>query len=350
VIASDDVLAPSPLPRFCCLALALVAIVGCEPPTTNTSPDARIQGDAGPLPLDSGPDVDGQDAEAAPDSSPGTDSGDAAQDVADALDAGDAGSADDDGGVTEMGAACELASGSSATRMATAACRAVRAFERGDFSAPFDLLLADVSARRFAIPELSAQWGRYRTALQQDPSVELRTYARVADAAAQVTAGDLQTLQGLDVYTGPALHCRDHALPSGYAELLTSKLAAGGYDTSHVLLSLMWMRDADCQNPTDGNFYETALTATAGLIDTDHQVTSDLEIEAAAFLAYLEEGARIPPGFASAVIANQQPSGVWSALERNGEPNGHTTGLALWYLHELLFPGRTTTMVNPDVR
>lgn len=335
------------LPRFCCLALALATIVGCERPTTNLSPDARTEEDAGPLPFDSGMESDGQDAIDAMDSSAGADSGDAAHDAAEAPDTG---GPMDDGGATEMGGACLLASGSSATPMAMAACSAVRAFERGDFASPFDLLLGDVSARRFQVPELSGLWGRYQTALQQDPSVELRTYARVADAAAQVTAGDLQALRGLDEYTGPALHCRDHALPSGYAESLANKLAAGGYDTSHVLLALMWIRDAGCQNPTDGDFYEAALTATAGLIDTDHQVTNDLEIEAATFLAYLGEGARIPTGFASAVIANQQPSGVWSELDPSGQPNGHTTGLALWYLHELLFPGRTGTMVNPDVR
>lgn len=339
--------APRSLPRLCCLTLALATIVGCESPSQNIDPDARIEEDAGPLPLDSGVESGGQDATDAVDSSSETDSGEPAHDAGDG---GDAGGPGDDGGAPELGAACELASGSSATRVAIAACLAVRAFQRGDFSSPFDLLLGDVSARRFQIPELSALWGQYQTALQQDPSVELRTYARVGDAAAQVSSADFQALQGLDVYTGPALHCRDHALPSGYADLLSNKLAAGGYDTSHVLLALMWIRDAGCENPTDPSFYETALAATAALIDDDHSVTNDLEIEAATFLAYLGEGARVPPEFASAVIANQQPSGTWSELDPDGQPNGHTTGLALWYLHELLLPGRATTMVNPDVR
>lgn len=246
--------------------------------------------------------------------------------------------------------ACGLAAADRDDALAVAACRAVEPFARGDFTMPVDLLLGDITARRFRVTALGNLWPAYQRALADEPTTQLRVYARLGDAAAQVTAMDLAALQDIDSYTGPALHCAQHALPGGYADQLAENAAAGRYRLTHVLMALIMLGDQGCQPPTDDAFYESVVADTAALIDTTHSFTSDLELEAAAFLAYVGEAQRIPVGFLEGVIASQSASGGWSALGVDGEVNGHTSGLALWYLHEILFPGSTHPMVTPDVR
>jgi len=246
--------------------------------------------------------------------------------------------------------ACLLAAAEPNNGPAVAACRAIEPFARGDFTEPFDLLAGDVSARRFRVAGLSGLWSLYQQALAQTPTAALRVYARVGDAAAQLTADELSTLTGFDAYTGPALHCREHPLPSDFGAVLADNVALGGYAATHALLALLWLGDRACPSPGGDTFLEATLTASAAVIDQDHSLTTDLEMEAAALLAYLGEAGRVPAGFVDGVVANQQDGGGWGPYAPTDPASGHTSALALWYLHELLFPGQRTPMVNPNVR
>jgi hypothetical protein len=245
--------------------------------------------------------------------------------------------------------ACALADAEPSNEIAAAACLALEPYLRGEFSLPFDLLLGDVTHRRFGVSALSHLWGEYLEILKAWPMVEWRSYGRVGDASMTMTAEELATLESVNAVTGPALHCLDHPLPERYPELLEDDLALGGYPATHVLMALFWLDDLGCESPTDEAFYEEAVATTEALIDDDHATTTDLEIESAAFLAYIGEGHRVPAGFLEGVLANQLPEGGWTDVPGGGA-DGHTTGLGLWYLHELLFPGRFTTMVTPCVR
>lgn len=232
--------------------------------------------------------------------------------------------------------------------IAAAACRAVRAFARNDFTETRDYLVADVVARRFGETALAGMWPMFAARLPTS-GPDIRIYARIGDAAVTTTSAEIEALEGVDLATGPALHCRSIPYPAEYAARLEADLALGGYETSHVLLALMWIRDQGCADPTPAGFYARALDATAALIDADHAVVTDLEIECATLLAYLGESSRIPTGFVEGVLAAQLPSGGWRAGP--GEPAlGHTSALALWLLEEVLHPGSGVTNVTPFPR
>jgi hypothetical protein len=250
--------------------------------------------------------------------------------------------------------ACEVADEHPDDPIAVAACLGYAPFVRGDFELPFDFLIGDVTARRFGVSALSHLWEGYVESLKVHALLGYRAFARVGNAAAFLTAEELALLESLNDVTVPALFCDRYDLPAGYIPLLEDTLAQGGYDATHVLLALFWIRELGCTSPVDEAFYEDVLTVVAEIIDDWHEYTSDMEIEAAVFLAYLGEEARIPEGFAEGLAANQRSDGSWSDIPEDdplGDPQrGHTTGLALWYLHEVLFPGRETTMVTRCVR
>jgi hypothetical protein len=112
-----------------------------------------------------------------------------------------------------------------------------------------------------------------------------------------------------------------------------------------VLLAIMWIEDNRCARPYSEDLRERVIADTAKLIRAGDGVTTDLELEAAAFLAYLGEGGRIPREFVDDVVAAQRPNGGWAIASPYPDTNGHTTGFALWFLHETLSPGRTERMV-----
>lgn len=243
--------------------------------------------------------------------------------------------------------ACALAASEPDNALAAATCRAIEAFVRGDFLDAPTLLIADVTARRFRVEALAPLWRAFEDARDAEAGGVMGVFARLGDADVTVTAAELSRLDGpVDAFTAPALHCREHPLPEeGYVEVLREHLSYGGYSATHVLLALFWLEDRGCTLPVDQDFYEEAIAATAVEIDSDHAEITDLEIESAAFLAYLGEEARIPEGFLEGVIAAQKESGGF-ANPPSEVPLGHTSSLALWYLHESLYPRRTAPMIH----
>jgi len=248
------------------------------------------------------------------------------------------------------GDACALYADNAANLLAAAACGGVATIVQGDFSSAFDALLADVSRRRFGVDALHGMWGAYAAQLASASTAQLRVYARVGDPAVVAAPEDLAVLVPPDAYTSAALYCDVYPLALDYPDTLSQALVQDGYAATHVLLSLMWLSDNGCVDPTDAAFHESVLAGVAGLIDSDLSSITDLEVEAATFLAYSGERERIVPGFTEALLAAQRIDGGWPADPSALDSNGHTTGLAVWYLHELLFPGRSETMVTKKPR
>lgn len=247
-------------------------------------------------------------------------------------------------GGTSTSDLCAAADLDPADALASAACKAIHAFARDDFQSARDYLLADVVARRFRVAALAGMWPMFlRSVASADSGARL--YTRIGDASKTATLADLALLEGVDAATGPALFCRSLPYPADYAARLAADLPLGGYETTHVLLALLWVQEQGCTDPSTATFREQALAATAALIDADHGSITDLELEAATLLAAMGESARVPAGFLPGVLAAQRPSGAWPAGPGEA-PLGHTTGLALWYLHEVRFPGSTIPVVT----
>jgi hypothetical protein len=239
---------------------------------------------------------------------------------------------------------CATAARDPADAVAAAACRAIEAFARDEFRYARDYLLADVVARRFRVAALGGMWPMFlATVAGSDAGAQL--YARIGDASRTATPADLAALEGVDAATGPALFCRSLPYPAGYAGLLAADLVLGSYETTHVLLALLWIREQGCPDPTPPGFLEQAVEANVAIIDGDHASITDVEVESAALLAAMGEVDRVPAGFLTGLLAAQQPGGAWPAGPGEA-PLGHTTGLALWYLYELRFPGSTVPVVS----
>lgn len=247
--------------------------------------------------------------------------------------------------------ACSYGGEPALLKIAEAACRTIHyvlANEAAHGGAA--LILADMIARRFGIEKLLALWeAEERSPAKAEPHDE-RILRRIGDARVSATEADLERLDAaIDRFTTRAIFCRELGFPPDYHEILRENSALGGYEASHVLLAFFWLEERGCSLPESKEIRRDALAITASLIDADHEDIRDLELEAAAFLAY--EGALdlIPEGFLEGALRAQDTSGGFSDGAKS-DISLHASLLGLWYLHERLYPGRRTPLLNPCAR
>lgn len=236
-------------------------------------------------------------------------------------------------------------------RIAAAACRGVQWIVAHDEAHEgLALILVDMIARRFGIKSLLALWDRAEPSPDSAKSHDERILMRISDARVLASEADFEKLHSpIDRFTTRALFCRELGFPEGYAETLRENTAHGDYEATHVLLAFFWMEERGCTLPESDEIRAEAIAITASLIDHDHNEITDLELEAAAFLAYEGAANRIPVGFLEGVLAAQSEDGGF-ADGAKGDLNLHASALGLWYLHELLYPNRRTPLVNPCLR
>jgi hypothetical protein len=209
-----------------------------------------------------------------------------------------------------------------------------------------DLVLADVVRRRFDVAALAPIEPALASEIATQGAPDARVLLRIATPDAVVTRAELDALTGtVDPFTGPALHCDRIPLPAGYARTLESNVRPGEYQLTHVVLAMIWIEDNHCARPYSDDLRARVIAETAKLVHAGDGETTDLELEAAALLSYLGEERRLPPSFIDDVVAAQRPNGGWAIASPYRDTNGHTTGFALWFLCESLWPGRTEPMV-----
>ena len=235
--------------------------------------------------------------------------------------------------------------------VAAAACNGIRyLLDQPEAHGGSALILVDMIARRFGIESLLALWDRAEKDSESEPTLDERIFTRLADARCVASAADLERLESpIDRFTSRAIFCRELGFPAEYHDVLRENNALGGYEASHVLLAFFWLEERGCTLPDSDDIRADALAITASLIDSNHDDIRDLELEAAAFLAYEGAYELIPEGFLEGAIRAQSEGGGFSDGAES-EENLHASLLGIWYLHELLYPQRRTPLVNPCAR
>jgi hypothetical protein len=146
-------------------------------------------------------------------------------------------------------------------------------------------------------------------------------------------------LEDMDAVTHPsdrlvvcALYCDRLGLsPSFFSEMLDKAADAGGYYLTHALLAVIWLREYGGDLELPAAFVENLYGANAALISADARTVSDVKLEAAAFLHFAGQGARVDRTFVESVLLTQQRDGGWG---KSGDTRSdwHATILALLLL------------------
>jgi len=206
---------------------------------------------------------------------------------------------------------------------------------------PYGLLFLNVIYRRFGVQEFANTLQLYDQEITEYPDQApiLRVFRRIADHNNQLQPEDLEAVtEDTDRITVPALYCDRLGLPSDYPTLLDAAMNMGNYLITHVFLAVIWMQENGCEVPMPNDFVENVYHATAALID-DNSVVTDLEIEAAAFLYMVGQGALVDNAFINRVIAVQNDDGGWFASsDMPGESFWHASILALLLLLHVEYP------------
>jgi hypothetical protein len=200
---------------------------------------------------------------------------------------------------------------------------------------PFALLWLDVMHRRFGIPPFADALQRFDRVLaeRRQELPLLRVFRRMADRDNPLR------LEDLDAVTHPsdrlvvcALYCDRLGLsPSFFAEMLDKAANAGGYYLTHALLAVIWMREYGGDAGLPAAFVENLYRANAALISADARTVSDMKLEAAAFLHFAGQGARVDRTFVESVLLTQQRDGGWGK-SGGARSDWHSTILALLLL------------------
>lgn len=216
-------------------------------------------------------------------------------------------------------------------------------------SEPYAFLWLNVAYRRFNVTVFADSLQRYDQALAQT-SVEnqplLRIFRRIADHNNLLKSGDLQAVTSeTDKLTVPALYCNQMELPPNYEAALVQAMNSQGYMKTHALLATIWVHENNCSLSVPAGFYVSLIEANVASINNDEAVT-DLEIEAAAFLAMSGQSSLVPSVFIEKVIAAQNSDGGWPTINTGSEgSNWHASVLALLLLLHQKYPDTSYTPV-----
>lgn len=217
--------------------------------------------------------------------------------------------------------------------------------------APSAVLVLDYLRRWYgfaAFPDLA---DRYRLAIRQGNAAGLpddwqASYLRVMhriittskirtnkNARWEDFAGPMFARGGINVITVPALYCDQIPFPAEYASILAAGLVTGGYELTHVGMALRWIDENGCSSPMDADFEPTVAKAIAKLVDPADGVT-DLEIEATAFLMYMDRRDLVHADAIDAIASAQRPNGGWSldSSDKSLATRWHPTAMGVWAL------------------
>jgi hypothetical protein len=201
---------------------------------------------------------------------------------------------------------------------------------------PYALLMLDVTHRRFGIAAFADALQRYdqRLATLPDKAPLMRLFRRIADHDNPLQAWDLQEVtEDVDRVTILALYCDQLGLSdTGYQLMLEQAISLGDYMLTHALLACIWIRENGCEVPLPDGFIENVYQANAALINDD-PVVDDLELEAATFLYFADQGALVDQCFVDRVVAAQNSDGGWSLSSSTlGDSDWHASVLGLLLL------------------
>lgn len=177
----------------------------------------------------------------------------------------------------------------------------------------------------------------------------IRAFLGLVIEGRQLSPADFASLQGLNAITMRAVFCHQYPFDDAYIDSLEALVPAGGYDTTHALLTLMWAIDNDCALPAsyDPQLFDDTIRAVYA-IAAAHDIVTDLRVEAMAFMAAAGRLDLIRPVWLAQLLDAQEASGAWKDAPADAQPSGHTTALAYWFLLQLAENGKVASRFVPQ--
>ena len=201
--------------------------------------------------------------------------------------------------------------------------------------APSLQMLLQYAHRRFGVSEFADARARYDRATKMPAE---RVFRRIVDRESVAAPADLARLGDTDVMVSAALYCDVLPLPPDYRATLDARRESGGYDLTHVLLSLELLRENSCTGVVPPGYEDSVATDVAALVAASGPPT-DLEIESEALLCIVGCGHLLHPGFTQRLVGAQRADGGFSASGQALMPSRwHASGLALVVLLDSRYP------------
>ena len=230
------------------------------------------------------------------------------------------------------------------------AVRFVRA-QRDSVDVP-SLLVFDYQARRWNVATLLG-FRRYARTVA-GATAPGNAFVRMFGTRYHASAAALRLLRSTDRLTAVALECERTPLGPEFANRLRAAVAAGGYEATHVLLAVGWIRELGCRLSSAAAIGRAAVDRVSAELIRSNAVT-DLSLEQSCFLGYAGARSKVRPDWAGQVRRAQRPDGGW-AEDPSATPvgdhdptrsNWHTTGLGLCSLLFSAGPGASATRMVP---
>lgn len=203
-----------------------------------------------------------------------------------------------------------------------------------DSISPLQWLILDYLQRKFSLdPKLSATHRSIQPPSNEVEAADFRIFYRIIDPDALIETLPLSSASPMRQMMMSAAHCDHIPLPPDFESLLRRNLESGGYDLTHIGISLEFMKENGCTLPAeqDKQMREEVAVAMVNLVD-DPGVSEDLKYEAIAFIIHLGRRDLVQARWFDSIVAAQNSDGGWSVLKQDSASNDHATVLALWSL------------------
>lgn len=212
---------------------------------------------------------------------------------------------------------------------------AFAALARPEIDDPYEELFVDLAHRRFGRPEGATAMADYAMKTTEPPQPDKRLMARWGNAALPHDGAAIAGMERSNSNRGlvEAMYCKEKPIPADYVTYARDAIAKGGYDLTHVLIGYAFAKEAGCAYPVPPGEVEAMVQATAAMLPGT--AMTDLQLEAALILAWLERKALLPDDLLSRTLSVRWKNGAWGQTPTSKVADGHATMLALNLLLEL---------------
>ena len=143
-------------------------------------------------------------------------------------------------------------------------------------------------------------------------------------------------MKGIDLITVKGLYCDQIKIDTNiFFQQLRDEADALNYNTSHALLSLIFLKKNNCYSDTEMNALNQYLDIKSlELLKKIDFEWNDLNIETLAFRS--EADFDYQKSWIKQILKAQQEDGGWKGRSSNETSNSHTTILAIWLIQNII--------------
>lgn len=144
-----------------------------------------------------------------------------------------------------------------------------------------------------------------------------------------------------------SLYCDVYGYSDADFRVLGSLSPDRGYTDTHVLLSLLFLRENGCFARPERDAAIAHVSERVVRAAGEDKIWSDLFSERVVFLYWAGEGERVKPEWISAIARAQQGDGGWADPLWGETSNPHSTGLSMLALRYFLEGGKSVRFLSP---